>query len=73
MEHAYETVESVCPADFGSIFIPVSSADVASVISWNATAVNNDSQDHESHAGGDFHYTENKFDLTRLAGNTSRA
>ena len=32
--------------------------------------VNDNSQDHKSNAGGDFHYAENKFDLTRLAANT---
>jgi len=32
--------------------------------------VDDNSQDHKSNAGGDFHYAENKFDLTRLAANT---
>ena len=34
--------------------------------------VDDNSQDHKSNAGGDFHYAENKFNLTRLAANTDR-
>jgi hypothetical protein len=34
------------------------------MIGWYTAAVDNNSQDHESNAGGDFHYAKNKFDLT---------
>lgn len=42
------------------------------MIGWYTTTVDDNSQDYESNAGDNFHYAENKFDLTRLATNTDR-
>ncbi len=47
--------------------IPVSGPDITSVICGNSTTINDDSQDHEPNTGGDFHRTENKFNLKYLA------
>lgn len=63
---------SVCRKNHVNIFIPVSGTDVTSIIGWYTATVDDNSQDHESNAGGDFHYAENKFDLARLAANIDR-
>ena len=55
-----------------NIFIPVSGTDVTSMIGRHTATVDDNSQDHKSNAGGDFHDAENKFNLTRLAANTDR-
>ena len=43
--------------------LPVFCTNVASVIGWNATAVDNYSKDYEAYAGDDLHCAENEFDL----------
>ena len=43
--------------------LPESCTDVASVVSWYATAVDDDSEDNEACAAENLHYTEDKFDL----------
>jgi len=43
--------------------LPVSCTNVASVVCWNATAVDYYSKDHEAYAGDDLHDTEDEFDL----------
>ena len=58
--------------NFVNIFIPVFGTNVTSMIGWYTTTVDDNSQDYESNAGDNFHYAENKFDLTRLATNTDR-
>jgi hypothetical protein len=42
---------------------PVSCTNVASVVCWNATAVDYYSKEYEACAGDDLHYTEDEFDL----------
>ena len=44
-------------------FIPVSGTNVTSVIGWDTATVDDYSENHKTNAGGDFHDTENKFDL----------
>jgi len=63
---------SACRENSKNIFIPVSETDVTSVIGWYTATIDDNSQDHESNAGGDFHYAEDKLDLARLAGDTDR-
>ena len=36
------------------------------MICWHTAAVDDDSQNHETNAGNDFHGAENKLDLIRL-------
>ena len=43
---------------------PVSEANVASVVSWHTSAVDDNTQQDESSASKDFHHAENKFDLS---------
>lgn len=45
------------------MFLPVFCANVASVIGGNATAVDDDSENHETKTGGDLNDTDNEFDL----------
>jgi hypothetical protein len=52
--------------------IPVSGANVTSVISGYAAAVNDDSENHETKAGRDFHDTEDELDLIRLVSDLDR-
>jgi hypothetical protein len=52
------------------LFIPICETDVASVIGWYATTVDNDSQDHESNASDNFQQAQSKFDLIRLVVNS---
>ena len=53
-------------------FIPVFGANVTSMIGWDTSTVDNYSENHKTNAGGDFHDTEHKFDLARLAVNIDR-
>lgn len=41
------------------------------MIGWYTATVDDDSQDHESNAGGDFHHAEHEFDLAWLAANSN--
>lgn len=43
--------------------LPVSCTNVASVVCWNATAINDYSKDHEADTGDDLDHTEDEFDL----------
>lgn len=52
-------------------FIPVFGTNVTSVIGWDTATVDDYSENHKTNAGGDFHDTENKFDLVWLAANTA--
>lgn len=54
------------------MILPVSCTNVASVIGGDATAVDDDSQDHEAYAGGDLHYAEDEFDLFQFISSFSR-
>jgi hypothetical protein len=47
--------------------IPVFCANVPSVVSWNATAINDNSENHEANASDDLHNTEDELDLFQLA------
>lgn len=44
--------------------LPISCTDVASVICWDATAVDDDSKEYETYTGDDLDNTEDEFDLT---------
>ena len=64
------TWSALCRRNTVSLSLPIFGTDVPSVIGWDATAVDDNSQDHESNAGEDFHYAESKFDLPGLVVNT---
>jgi len=55
-------VEAVKESTIGRM--PVSGANVTSVIGWYTTTVDDDAQDHESNAGGDLHHAENEFNFS---------
>jgi hypothetical protein len=50
--------------------MPIPGTDVSSVVSWYTATVDNNSENHESNTGGDFHHAENEFDLLPLAAKT---
>lgn len=47
--------------------VPVLGANVASGVSRDATAVDDDSENHETETGGDLDDTDNEFNLLKLA------
>ena len=55
------------PVAIPSLKLPVSCANIASVVSWNATAVDYNSKKNEACAGEDLDYAEDEFDLFKLA------
>lgn len=54
---------SASPVATPSMKLPVSCTNVASVVCWNATAVDYYSKDYEAYAGDHLDYTEDEFDL----------
>jgi hypothetical protein len=52
--------------------LPVSCTNIASVVGWNATAVDDYSKDDEACAGDDLEDTECEFDLLQLAHSSGR-
>ena len=60
-----ELVEMIARDEKG--MVPVSSADVASVVCRDATAVDYDSEQYEARASDDLHYTKRKLHLLPLA------
>lgn len=45
-------------------YVPVSETDVASVVSWHTSTVDDDTEKDETCTGKNFHHAENKFDLS---------
>lgn len=54
------------------LVVPVSGTNVASMVSRYAATVDDDSQDHKTDTGSDFHYAEDEFDLDRSAADPGR-
>lgn len=54
---------SASPVATPTMSLPVSSANVASVVCRNATAVDYYSEEYEAYASDDLHYTEDEFNL----------
>lgn len=48
------------------VFVPVSEANVAAVIGWHTTTINDDSKENESNTCDGFHQAQNKVDLQKL-------
>lgn len=55
-----------------NIELPVSCTNVASIVCWNTTAVDDDSKDNKARAGDDLHDGEDEFHLLQLARSSER-
>jgi hypothetical protein len=47
--------------------LPISGANVPSIIGWDTTAINDDAQNHETDAAYDFDCAENELNLAKSA------
>ena len=54
---------SASPVATPKTILPVFCTNVASVVCWNATAVDYYSKNYEAYAGDNLHCAENEFDL----------
>lgn len=57
---------SVLIQRFCSKYVPIFRANIASIVRWDTTAIDNDSQNHKSDTSSDFHGAEYEFDLTQV-------
>jgi hypothetical protein len=67
MASAYSPLLELVDDYFKRMSLPVSCTNVASGVSWNTAAVDDDSEKHEANAGNDFNDTKHELDLFDLA------